>query len=97
VTESWPKARAGAMRRATIAGRPRCQARVDASCTPDTVATVVHHIAPGAPRDHSASNLLAACDPCHRWIHANPFEARQRDLLRSRENLKPVLYQRRAK
>jgi len=45
----------------------------------------VHHVAGrGGDDPHRLSNLLGACAPCHRFIHANPEVSRERGWMRSR-------------
>ena len=39
---------------------------------------VLHHILPRSRGgSNGRGNLLAICDACHRWIHANPILSRQ--------------------
>lgn len=54
-------------------------------CNCDTVASTLHHLLPRSQGgDNSEANLLPVCDPCHKWIHANPKHATALGLLKSR-------------
>ena len=35
-----------------------------------------HHRTRRREGGHAVSNIVSACDACHRWIHANPVAAR---------------------
>lgn len=49
------------------------------------VAAHAHHVLPrSAGGGHEAENGLAACAPCHSYLHANPAEAYERNWLRRR-------------
>lgn len=38
---------------------------------------------------HCACNGVWLCSPCHQWVHAHPFEARQNGLIVSRHTNDP--------
>lgn len=60
-----------------------CEARIPGTC--EYRAQITHHVilrSQGGPDE--AWNLLATCDPCHRWAHDHPQEARRRGLIRQR-------------
>lgn len=51
----------------------RCEVGVVINC--DTSHVEWHHRQRRGRQDHRPSNGLAACRPCHAWIHAHPQEA----------------------
>ena len=48
----------------------RCEARIAAHCTGYHQHT--HHRTPRRCGDHSPTNLLGVCRPCHEYIHGHP-------------------------
>ena len=63
-----------------LRSKGRCEADLPGVCT--IRAEHAHHKQRRSQggRDDTV-NLLDVCSPCHRWIHDNPTEARQRGLL----------------
>lgn len=72
----WEDARDGAMTRSG----GQCEGRIMLVCSMG--AAQVHHVIPrGRGGTHDLINLVALCEPCHSWVHANPVAATQRGLL----------------
>jgi hypothetical protein len=58
---------------------PNCQANT-ALCT--TTGIEIHHTAGRGINTNNVDTFLTVCRECHNWIHANPKEARELNLLK---------------
>jgi hypothetical protein len=68
----------------------RCEASAALDCTGRC--EQVHHLAGRTgPDPHRLENLLAVCDPCHRWIGENPAHAMALGLTRTRHTRRDAL------
>ena len=62
-----------------------CEAGATQDCTGRC--EQVHHRAGRHISDpHQLGNLLGVCEPCHRWVHGHPEEARNRGWSLSRHS-----------
>jgi hypothetical protein len=62
---------------------PMCQIHISGICT--TYSTDVHHTYAGANRNEFYLDELtwkASCRMCHGWVHANPKQSREMNLLK---------------